>query len=51
MEFVLIDIKTSQLTLGEVMDRVNEFRADPRYSDCDVFMDGDKQAIIARTRE
>lgn len=51
MEFVLIDIKTSRLTFGEVMMRINEFRANPKYADCDVFIDGDKQAIMARTRD
>ena len=51
MEFTLIDIETSQLTFGEVMRRIGEFKKDPKYSCYDVFMDGDKHAIVARLRE
>lgn len=50
MECVLIDIKTCDMTFGEVLQSIAGFRKDPRYSDCDIFLDGDKDAIIARTR-
>lgn len=47
---VLVDISTSKLTLGEVMARIAEFKSNPAYADYEVFLDADRNAIIARLR-
>jgi len=48
---VLIDIETSPLTLSEVMDRVQGYRANPEYAGYDIFLDGDLHAIVARPKQ
>ena len=47
---VLIDLKTTTLTLGEVMSRIEGYKQDPLYRNCEIFMDGDRYAIVARPR-
>ena len=46
-EIILIDIKTCEQTLSEVMNQIAAWRKvlGPSYS---VFMDGDRYAIVAR---
>ena len=47
---VLIDLKTTSLTLGEVMERIQSLKSDPKYKGYEIFMDGDRYAIVARRR-
>lgn len=44
----LIDIRTTGMTLGEVMDFVEWYAG--RNPDYEIFMDGDAYAIVARKR-
>lgn len=45
---VLIDLNNTSLTLGEVLGRVESYKNDPEYMNCEIFMDGDRFAIVAR---
>lgn len=45
---VLIDIRTCDLTLSQVMARVAQLQAD--RPELEIFMDGDLYAIIGRMR-
>lgn len=45
---VLIDIRTCDLTLSEVMAEVARYQSE--MPDYEVFMDGDAYAIVARPR-
>lgn len=45
---VLIDLNDTNLTLGEVLGRVESYKNDPEYMNCEIFMDGDRFAIVAR---
>lgn len=45
---VLIDIRTCELTLSEVMAEIERLQAE--YPDHEIFMDGDAYAIVARRR-
>lgn len=45
---VLIDIRTTELTLAQVMAEVERFQKE--YPDHEIFMDGDAYAIVARRR-
>ena len=47
---VLIDIKTTELTLFEVLARIDQYKQDPRYSNYEIFLDGDRYAIVARLK-
>lgn len=44
-----IDIKTCDMTLKEVMDRIGELQAE--HPDQDIFMDGDLYAVIGIPKE
>ena len=46
-DIILIDIKTCEQTLSEVMAQIGAWRKvmGPRY---EIFMDGDRYAIVAR---
>lgn len=44
---VLIDIRTSPLSLSEVLDEVNRLKS--MHPDMEIFMDGDAYAIVGRT--
>lgn len=46
---ILIDIRTTDLTLAQVMEEVARFIAE--RPDDDIFMDGDAYAIVARKRK
>lgn len=48
---VLIDIKTTDMTLGEVMRMIEEYRRNSRYQGYEIFLDGDRHAIVARRRD
>ena len=45
---ILIDIRTCELTLSEVMSEIKKLQAE--YPDHEIFMDGDAHAIVARRR-
>lgn len=44
---VLLDIRTCELTLAEVMQQIRQWKSD--MPEAEIFMDGDKYAIVART--
>lgn len=46
---ILIDIRTCELTMREVMDQVHRFIE--MYPEDEIFMDGDAYAIVARPRK
>lgn len=48
---VLIDIRTSDLTLKQMMDKIAEYKEDPIYADCEIFVDGDLYAIVAEPKK
>ncbi|MGI6008652.1 MAG: hypothetical protein ACOX8X_00795 [Methanomethylophilus sp.] len=39
------------MTLAEVMAKIQSFKSDPRYKGYEIFMDGDRYAIVARRIE
>ena len=43
---VLLDIRTCELTLAEVMQQIRQWQSE--YPHDEIFMDGDKYAIVAR---
>lgn len=45
---IYINIKTSELTLSQVMARIVELQAE--HPDQEIFMDGDAYAIVGRRR-
>ncbi|AGI86380.1 hypothetical protein MMALV_16660 [Candidatus Methanomethylophilus alvi Mx1201] len=47
---ILIDLHNTSLTLGEVMSRIESYKQDPLYRNCEIFMDGDRYAIVARPK-
>lgn len=49
-DVVLIDISTTDLTLSQVLARIEAFKLMPEYADCEIFLDGDRYAIMARPR-
>ena len=50
-DVVLYDIETTPLTLGEIMARIAEMKNDPAYAGYEIFLDGDRKAIVARPRQ
>lgn len=46
---VLIDLRTTTLTLGELITRAHQYRA--IYPDAEIFLGGDQHALIARFRD
>lgn len=49
-DFVLVDIESSPLTLSDVMTMIENCRKNPAYSGYDIFIDGDRRAIVARPK-
>lgn len=49
MDTVYIDIRTCELTLGQVMKEVDRLIA--KHPDQEIFMDGDVYAIVGRPRK
>ena len=47
---ILIDIKSTDLTLMEVLSRIDQYKQDPRYQNYEIFLDGDRYAIVARPK-
>lgn len=50
LDEILIDIKTTDLTLYEVLSRIDQYKQDPRYQNYEIFLDGDRYAIVARPK-
>ena len=50
LDEILIDIKSTDLTLMEVLSRIDQYKQDPRYQNYEIFLDGDRYAIVARPR-
>lgn len=50
LEEILIDIKGTELTLFEVLARIDQYKQDPRYQNYEIFLDGDRYAIVARPK-
>lgn len=48
MDRILLDIRTCELTLGQVLKKVEAWAK--ALPDCEIFMDGDAYAIVARRR-
>jgi hypothetical protein len=46
VDTVLLDVRDSDMTLSEILGAVERFRSD--NPDMDVFLDGDRMAIIGR---
>ena len=47
-DVVLIDIRTCDLTLSQVMSEIAKLQSE--YPDYEIFMDGDAYAIVGRRR-
>lgn len=47
---ILIELEGTTLTIGEILSRVESYRADPRFRHKEIFMDGDRFAIVARVK-
>lgn len=48
-EVILIEVDSEDYSLGQIMQMVNRFQQD--HPEMDVFLDGDRRAIIGRTRQ
>lgn len=46
-DMILIDIATTQLTLFEVLGRIDQYKMDPMFRDYEIQLDGDVYAIVA----
>ena len=38
------------VTLMEVLSRIDQYKQDPRYQNYEIFLDGDRYAIVARPK-
>ena len=50
LDEILIDIKSTELTLMEVLSRIDQYKQDPHYQNYEIFLDGDRYAIVARPK-
>jgi len=48
---ILIDISTTEMTLGQVMGLVEQYRRNSAYNGYEIFLDGDRHAIVARRKD
>ncbi|MBR2348793.1 MAG: hypothetical protein IKA66_06755 [Candidatus Methanomethylophilaceae archaeon] len=48
-EVILVDVDSDDYSLGQIMQMVNSFQQD--HPEMDVFLDGDRRAIVGRTRQ
>ena len=48
---VLIDLQTTALTLGEVIERIESLRHSPRITGHHITIDGDARAVVLRVGE
>lgn len=49
IERILEDLRTSTLTMGELITRAHQYRA--IYPDAEIFLGGDQHALVARIPE
>lgn len=47
---ILIDIRKTDMTLGQALARIQQYKDDPVYRDYEIFLDGDAYAIVARRK-
>lgn len=47
---ILADYRTDRMTVAEVARMIGDYQADPAYCGYDIFLDGDRQAIVARPK-
>lgn len=45
---ILIDPFKTELTLMEMLARITQLKASPRYQDCEIYLDGSINKIVAR---
>ncbi len=45
-EEILVDVDTDEYTLGQIMQLVNQYQDE--HPDMEVFLDGDRRAIVGR---
>ncbi len=50
LDEVLIDIKNTDMSMFEVLARIDQYKQDPRYQNYEIFLDGDRYAIVARPK-
>ncbi len=50
LDEVLIDIKNTDMSMFEVLARIDQYKQDPRYQNFEIFLDGDRYAIVARPK-
>ncbi len=50
MDEVLIDIRNTDMSMFEVLARIDQYKQDPRYRNYEIFLDGDRHAIVARPK-
>ena len=46
---ILVDVSSDDYSLGQIMQMVSRFQQD--HPEMDVFLDGDRRAIIGRTHQ
>lgn len=47
---ILADYRTDRMTVAEVARMIGDYQANPAYRGYDIFLDGDRQAIVARPK-
>lgn len=50
LDEILIDIRNTPMSLFEVLARIDQYKQDSRYRNYEIFLDGDRYAIVARPK-
>ncbi|MBO4502860.1 MAG: hypothetical protein J5707_04315 [Candidatus Methanomethylophilus sp.] len=50
LDEILIDIRSTEMSMMEVLARIDQYKQDPRYQNFEIFLDGDRYAIVARPK-
>ena len=50
LDEILIDIRSTEMSMMEVLARIDQYNQDPRYQNFEIFLDGDRYAIVARPK-
>ena len=50
LDEILIDIRSTEMSMMEVLSRIDQYKQDPRYQNYEIFLDGDRYAIVARPK-
>ena len=45
---ILIDWKNTNLSLFEILGRVEQYKSMAQYSEAEIYLDGDRHAIVAK---